>query len=77
MSDISDAKRQAAECRRAAAAETDPDIAKQLFLIADACDRVIRAHEENTHRLTREKLLGVAAGWGRLAERARKEAGQS
>ncbi|MGB6662160.1 MAG: hypothetical protein WBE48_22735 [Xanthobacteraceae bacterium] len=74
MSDISDAKREAAECRRAAAAETNPNIARQLFLIADAWDRVIRAHEENMLRLTCEKLLGVAAGWDRLAEQARKEA---
>jgi hypothetical protein len=77
MSDISNANREAADCRRAAAAETNPNIARQLFLIADAWDRVIRAHEENMRRLTREKLLGVAAGWDRLAEQARKEATQT
>ena len=77
MRDISDAKRAAAECRRAAVAETNTKIAGQLLLIADAWDRVIHAHEENMHRLTREKLLGVAAGWDRLAEQARKEATQT
>ena len=53
MSDISDAKRDAAECRRLAAAETNPNIAEQLHLIADAWDKVIRAHDENVQRLTR------------------------
>lgn len=77
MSNFSDAKREAAECRRAATAETNPAIARQLFLIADAWDRVIRAHEENMQRLTRAKLLGVAAGWDRLAQQARKEARQT
>jgi hypothetical protein len=77
MSSFSDAKRDAAECRRAAAAETNPTIARQLFLIADAWDRVIRAHEENVRRRTRQKLLGVAAGWDRLAQQARKETGQT
>ncbi|MGA8323949.1 MAG: hypothetical protein WB774_24750 [Xanthobacteraceae bacterium] len=76
MSDISDAKREANECRRAAAAQSNPDVARQLFLIADAWDKVIRAHEENVRRSGRERLLGVAAGWDRLAEQARKEAKQ-
>jgi hypothetical protein len=53
MSDISDAKRDAAECRRLAATETNPNIAEQLHLIADAWDKVIRAHDENVQRLTR------------------------
>ena len=77
MNNFSDAKREAAECRRDATAETNPTIARQLFLIADAWDRVIRAHEENMQRLTREKFLGVAAGWDRLAQQARKEARQT
>jgi hypothetical protein len=45
MIDIADAKRDAAECRRAATVETNPNVAIQLFLIADACDKVIRAYE--------------------------------
>ena len=45
MHNISDSKRDAAECRRAAAAETNPDVARQLLLIADAWDKVIREYE--------------------------------
>jgi hypothetical protein len=51
MTDISDAKREAAECRRAAAVETNRNVAMQLLLIADACDKVIRAYEENLRLL--------------------------
>jgi hypothetical protein len=36
MSDISDSKRDAAECRRAAAAGSNPNVAGPLLLIADA-----------------------------------------
>jgi len=53
MIDILDAKRDAAECRRIAAAETNPNVAEQLFLIADAWDKVILAHDKNLQRLTR------------------------
>lgn len=77
LSGISDAKREAAECRRAGVAETNPNVSRQLLLIADAWDTVIRAHEENVRRLTRETLLGVAARWDRLAEQARKESRQT
>jgi hypothetical protein len=77
MTDISDAKRDAAECRRAAAAEADPNVAGQLLSIADAWDRVIRAHDETMQRLARETLLNVAAQWDRLAEQARKESSQT
>jgi hypothetical protein len=77
MADISDAKRDAAECRRIAAAETNPNVAGQLLSIADAWDRVIRAHEEDVQRLTREALLSGAAQWDRLAEQARKESRQT
>jgi hypothetical protein len=77
MTDISDAKRDAAECRRAAAAETNPDVAGQLLSIADAWDKVIRAHDETMQRLTRETLLNVAEQWDRLAEQARKESRQT
>jgi hypothetical protein len=56
MHNISDSKRDAAECRRVAATETNPDVARQLFLIADAWDRVIRAYDENLQRLTRANL---------------------
>jgi hypothetical protein len=45
---ISDSKRDAAECRRVAAAETNPDVARQLHLIADAWDKVIREYERVT-----------------------------
>jgi hypothetical protein len=77
MPDISDAKRDAAECRRIAEAETNPNVAGQLLLIADAWDKVIRAHDDSVQRLTRETLLRVAARWDRLAEQARKESSQS
>jgi hypothetical protein len=49
--DISDAKRDAAECRRLAEAEANPNVAVQLLLIADAWDKVIHAHDENVQRL--------------------------
>jgi hypothetical protein len=74
---LDDAKRDAAECRRTAAAETDPGVAGQLFAIADAWDRVIRAHDEDMRRLAREALLSVAARSDRLAEQARRESGQT
>ncbi len=76
MQDISDAKRDAAECRRSAAAETNPHVVKQLLMIADAWDKVIRAHEENMERSTRDASLEVAAQWDRLAEQARKASRQ-
>jgi hypothetical protein len=53
MHNISDSKRDAAECRRAAIAETNLDVARQLFLIADAWDKVIRAYDENRQLLIR------------------------
>jgi hypothetical protein len=77
MADISDAKRDAAECRRAAAAAINPNVAGQLLLIADAWDKVIRAHDENMQRKTRETLLSAAAGWDRMAEQARKASRQT
>jgi hypothetical protein len=45
MHNISDSKRDAAECRRMAAAETNPIVAGQLLVIADAWDKVIREYE--------------------------------
>jgi hypothetical protein len=45
MHNISDSKRDAAECRRVAAAETNPVVARQLLLIADAWDKVISEYE--------------------------------
>lgn len=78
MTDIlGDAKRDAAQCRRSAAAETDPNVAGQLLAIADAWDRVIRAHDEDMRRLARETLLKVAAWSDRLAEQARRESSQT
>jgi len=74
---LDDAKRDAAECRRSAAAETDANVAGQLLAIADAWDNVIRAHDEDVRRLAREKLLRVAAGSDRLAEQARWKSGQT
>jgi hypothetical protein len=73
MLGISGAKRDAAECRRSAAAETNPSVARQLLVIADAWDKVIRAHDENMQRSARDTVLKVAAQWDRLAEEARKE----
>jgi hypothetical protein len=71
MSDaLDDAKRDAAECRRSAAAETDPNVASQLLAIADAWDRVIRAHDEDMRRSARETFLRLAARSARLAEQA-------
>jgi hypothetical protein len=70
---LDDAKRDAAECRRSAAAETNPNVAGQLLAIADAWDKVIRAHDEDMRRLARERLLRVAARSARLAEQARRE----
>jgi hypothetical protein len=55
------AKRDAAECRRSAAAETNAIVAGQLLAIADAWDKVIRAHDEDMRRLTLAKLMKVAA----------------
>jgi hypothetical protein len=51
MQNISDAKRDAAECRRmaAAATATNPQAAWQLLVIAEAWDKVIRAYERE-HR---------------------------
>jgi hypothetical protein len=72
MPDILGAKRDAAECRRSAAAETNPSAARQLLMIADAWDKVIRAHDEDMLRATHETLLTVAAQWDRLAEHARE-----
>ena len=66
---LDDAKRDAAECRRSAAAEINPNVASQLLAIADAWDNVIRAHDEDMRRLAREALLRVAARSDRLAER--------
>ena len=76
MPNILDARRDAAECRRIANAETNPNVAGQLLSIADAWDKVIRAHDENVQRLTRETALRVAVRWDRLAEQARKESRQ-
>jgi hypothetical protein len=56
MPDIANARRNAAECRRIAAAETNPTVASQLLVIADAWDKVIHAHDENVQRLTRPDL---------------------
>lgn len=70
---LDDAKRDAAECRRSAAAETNPDVAGQLLAIADAWDKVIRAHDEDMRRLAREDLARVAARSARLAEQARRQ----
>jgi hypothetical protein len=77
MPDISDSKRDAAECRRIAEAETNPNVAKQLLLIADAWDKVIRAYDDNLQRVTRETFLSSAAQWDRLAKQARKQSRQS
>ena len=74
---LDDAKRDAAECRRSAAAETNASVAGQLLAIADAWDRVIRAHDEDMRRLARERLLSVAAGSDRLAEQARWKSRQA
>jgi hypothetical protein len=41
-------------------------------MIADAWDKVIRAHDEDMLRATHETLLTVAAQWDRLAEHARE-----
>jgi hypothetical protein len=49
MQSISDAKRDAAECRCVAAAATNPQAAWQLLVIAEAWDKVIRAYERE-HR---------------------------
>jgi hypothetical protein len=45
MHDISESKRDAAECRRTAAAATNPVVARQLLVIAEAWDKVIREYE--------------------------------
>jgi hypothetical protein len=58
---LDDAKRDAAECRRSAATETNANVAGQLLAIADAWDKVIRAHDEDVRRLARERLLKVSA----------------
>jgi hypothetical protein len=56
MHNIFDSKRDAAECRRVAAAHTNPDVARQLLLIADAWDKVLRAYDENMQHLARTDL---------------------
>jgi hypothetical protein len=58
---LDDAKRDAAECRRSGEAETNANVAGQLLAIADAWDKVIRAHDGDMRRLAREGLLRVAA----------------
>ena len=74
---LDDAKRDAAECRRSAAAETDPNVAGQLLAIADAWDKVIRAHDEDMRRLAREDLVKVATRSAQLAEQARRQSRQT
>ena len=77
MPNILEAKRDAAECRRSAAAETNPNVAGQLLAIADAWDKVIRAHDEDLRRLVREDLVKIAARSSRLAEQARRQSRQT
>jgi hypothetical protein len=74
---LDDAKRDAAECRRSAAAEANPNVAGQLLAIADAWDKVIRAHDEDMRRSAREALVRVAAQSDRLAEQARTKSKQT